>query len=246
MKRLRVFAGPNGSGKSTIIQVVKDAGIHLGIYVNADEYKKEINANHAFNLSTKGIQWNTDEFLIAYRNSKTLYSQSDGDRLSELISFNKEGFSFPDDYEINDYFTSFLADYVRCRLLERGDKFTFETVMSHPSKLEFIQKARDEGYKVYLYFVSLSDPTLNEERVKQRVLQGGHDVPSEKIKERYYRTMELLFEAIKLSDKAYIFDNSHASPKIIARIENKKLIIDKDTNFIPTWFSAYVLSKLEQ
>ena len=38
MKRLRIFAGPNGSGKSTIIQIVKDAGVRLGVYVNADEF----------------------------------------------------------------------------------------------------------------------------------------------------------------------------------------------------------------
>ena len=245
MKRLRIFAGPNGSGKSTIIQVVKDAGIHLGIYVNADEYKKEINTNHAFDLSIMGIQWDSDKFLIAYRDSKTLYSQSDGDKLSSLISFNKKGFSFPDNYVVNDYFTSFLAGYVRCCLLESVDKFTFETVMSHPSKLEFMQIARSKGYKIYLYFVSLSDPILNMERVKQRVLQGGHDVPTEKIKERYYRTMNLLFEAIKLSDKAYIFDNSHAVPKKVAIMENKKLIIDEDTDIIPTWLSSYVLSKFE-
>ena len=134
---------------------------------------------------------------------------------------------------------------MRHRLLENGNKFTFETVMSHHSKLEFIQHAREQGYKIYLYFVSLSDPTLNENRVKQRVLQGGHDVPTEKIKARYYRTMDLLLKAIKLSDKAYIFDNSYSSPKIFARIENEELIIDEDADYIPTWFSTYVLHKLK-
>ena len=69
MKRLRIFAGPNGSGKSTIIQIVKDAGVRLGVYVNADEYKKEININHSFDFSSIGIQWNADEFLAAYRNN---------------------------------------------------------------------------------------------------------------------------------------------------------------------------------
>ena len=41
MKRLRVFAGPKGSGKSTIIQIVKNAGIRLGVYINTNEYTKE-------------------------------------------------------------------------------------------------------------------------------------------------------------------------------------------------------------
>lgn len=67
MKRLRVFAGPNGSGKSTIIQVVKDAGVHLGTYVNADDYKKEINENHLFQFSEIGINWDAKDFIKYYR-----------------------------------------------------------------------------------------------------------------------------------------------------------------------------------
>lgn len=47
-RRLRVFTGPNGSGKSTIVQVVRDTGIHLGIFCNAAEYKKNINQLHYF------------------------------------------------------------------------------------------------------------------------------------------------------------------------------------------------------
>lgn len=245
MKRLRVFAGPNGSGKSTIIQVVKDAGVHLGTYVNADDYKKEINANHSFRFSELGISWSKKDFIEAYKLAEKLYVQSDGDRLVSLLAFDEQGFSLPTDYTVNDYFTSFLASYVRSHLLECSAKFTFETVMSHPSKLDFIRKAHDAGYKVYLYFVSLSDPTLNENRVQQRVRMGGHDVPAEKIRERYYRTMDLLIDAIHLSDKVYIFDNSYSEPKLFARVENDMLSINEEVDFVPTWFKTYVLDKLE-
>lgn len=51
VKRLRVFAGPNGSGKSTITSIVREAGVSLGIYVNADEMKKIINATKTFDFS---------------------------------------------------------------------------------------------------------------------------------------------------------------------------------------------------
>lgn len=245
MKRLRVFAGPNGSGKSTIIQVVKDAGVHLGTYVNADDYKKEINENHLFRFSEIGINWDAKDFIESYRRAGKLYIQSDGDKLISLLIFDEQGFSLPSNYTVNDYFTSFLADYVRHHLLECGVKFTFETVMSHPSKLEFIRKAHDAGYKVYLYFVSLSDPTLNENRVQQRVRMGGHDVPAEKIRERYYRTMDMLIDAIHISDKVYIFDNSYSEPKLFAKVEKGMLSIDEKVDFIPVWFKTYVLDKLE-
>lgn len=243
MKRLRVFAGPNGSGKSTIIKVVTDAGVHLGLYVNADEYKKKINKTHHFDFSDLNITLNELDFSDAYHHS-SLFNSSDGEKLSQLITFNEKHFTLPTDYIVNDYFTSFLADYVRHKLLGNCNKFTFETVMSHPSKLDFIRKAQEMEYKVYLYFVSLSDPTLNQSRVRQRVLQGGHDVPPKKIEERYYRTMDLLLDAISLVDKAYIFDNSYSEPKLFARMENKEINIDNDIDYIPTWFQKYVLDKL--
>ena len=243
MKRLRIFAGPNGSGKSTIIKVVTDAGVHLGLYINADEYKKELNKTHCFNFSNLNIIPSEQDFQDTYHNS-LLFDSSDGKNISRLIMFNKEGFALPSEYMVNDYFTSFLADYVRNKLLGNCNKFTSETVMSHPSKLDFICKAQEMKYKVYLYFVSLSDPTLNLNRVQQRVQQGGHDVPPEKIKERYYRTMELLLDAIKLVDKAYIFDNSYSEPKLFASIENDEIKISDNIDYIPTWFQEYVLNKL--
>ena len=69
MKRLRIFAGPNGSGKSTIIKVVTDAGVHLGLYINADEYKKELNKTHRFNFSNPNIIPSEQDFQDTYHNS---------------------------------------------------------------------------------------------------------------------------------------------------------------------------------
>lgn len=51
-KRLRIFAGPNGSGKSTITAIVRNAGIHLGKYINADELKGGINETLRFDFAT--------------------------------------------------------------------------------------------------------------------------------------------------------------------------------------------------
>ena len=56
--------------------------------------------------------------------------------------------------------------------------------------------------------------------------------------------MELLFDAIKLVDKAYIFDNSYSEPKLFASIENDEIKISDNIDYIPTWFQEYVLNKL--
>ena len=60
--------------------------------------------------------------------------------------------------EMNSYHASVIADYIRHKLLERGASFTFETVMSDRSKVDFICKARAAGYRTYLYFVATETP----------------------------------------------------------------------------------------
>lgn len=114
--------------------------------------------------------------------------------------------------------------------------------MSHPSKLEFIKRAKEKGFKVYLYFVSLADPALNKHRVKTRVLEGGHDVSADKIEQRYYRTMNNLLPALKLADNAYLFDNSNSEASLFAT--KKDSILEINGDYIPTWFNKYISDKL--
>jgi predicted ABC-type ATPase len=75
--------------------------------------------------------------------------------------------------------------------------------MSHESKLAFLKKAKEAGYRVYLYYVATEDPAINIQRVEQRVLESGHDVPKDKIVSRYFKSLKLLKGAVKLSDRAF-------------------------------------------
>lgn len=240
-KRLRIFAGPNGSGKSTILSIVRNENIHLGVYVNADDLKRNINASHRFDFSEYNCRFDFLNFTESFRAS-ALFGQADG---TDLLQYMRaEGDILYFDRDVNDYFTSFLAAFLRENLLECGEKFTFETVMSHRSKLDFLQKARNKGFRIYLYYVSLENPLLNKARVASRVLQGGHDVPEDKIVERYNRSMDLLLEAIRLSDRVYLFDNSSSHPVLFAKMENGELSVVDGIQILPQWFDTYVLSRL--
>lgn len=101
-----------------------------------------------------------------------------------------------------------IADARRDACLAEKRSFSFETVMSHPSKLEIMRAARDAGFSVTLYFVGVEDPSINIDRVALRVAQGGHDVPPDRVVARYGRTMKLLASAIGIAHRAVIFDNS--------------------------------------
>ncbi len=100
----------------------------------------------------------------------------------------------------------------------------FETVMSHPSKIEFAIAARATGYRVTLIFVGVISPEISILRVKQRVANGGHDVPRQKIVDRYNRVMSLLPQAIQAVDRALLFDNSDdlTGAKLVAEFRDGK------------------------
>lgn len=102
--------------------------------------------------------------------------------------------------------------------------------------------AKKLGYRIYLYFVSTKDVQINIKRVAQRVLQGGHDVPTEKIEKRYIKSLENLYDTIKLCDRAYLFDNSEEEWIYLAEFDQGKLILHEDN--IPAWLNDNLLSKM--
>ena len=98
------------------------------------------------------------------------------------------------------------ADSRRETLLNSEVGFVSETVFSHESKLELITQAQAMGFDVVLYVVSLDDPQRLLARVSQRVREGGHNVPAQRILDRYPRTMANLKKAVRLADLAFVYD----------------------------------------
>jgi predicted ABC-type ATPase len=109
-----------------------------------------------------------------------------------------------------------IADSQRDACLQSRRSFAFETVMSHPSKIDLMQRAANAGYDVTLYFVCTSDPTLNLKRIAQRVVFGGHDVPEDRVVSRYARTLDLLVPAALIAHRTVLFDNSRFVPPSVA------------------------------
>lgn len=138
------------------------------------------------------------------------------------------------------------ADRRRADDLEAGRSFAFETVMSHPSKLETMRDAKARGFEVTLYFVGLLHPGLNIERVRQRVAEGGHAVPEDRIVARYERTMALLPTAFDIADRAFVFDNSESatdqSVRLVVAKQRRKLV--ELWPPVPDWVHERLLARL--
>ena len=100
------------------------------------------------------------------------------------------------------------ADARREDLLAAGAGIAFETVLSTPAKIDFIARARERGYFVRLFFIGTTDPRINAARIAGRFMEGGHAVPIDKVVNRFARSMANLSPAIRLADRAYVYDNS--------------------------------------
>ena len=239
---MRLFAGPNGSGKSILKQYLSPA--LLGTYLNPDEIEKTIRREKGLNLRNLGIEADATEVLESFTRSTFLNSQGLAETSARLkYSGGVLDFSH---VEVNAYFASVAVDFIRKQLLAQKRNFTFESVMSHPSKIELLKTAREAGYRTYLYYIATDDPEINISRVHSRVELGGHSVPEDKIVSRYYRSLDLLIDAIQTSDRAYIFDNSTESPNgdhtWLAEITDGRTL-ELKVNLIPAWFKKAVLDK---
>lgn len=239
VKRLRMIAGPNGSGKSSIIRNLAkerspDGVFWLNHYLNADDVERAL-------IST-GLDLAQFELEISF---------------SMLCDALRAGKRIPDDHPFfttaklddsvlhatqgNGYLAASIVDFLREELMRRGLSFSFETVMSHRSKVDFFGEARKQGYKTYLYFVCTNSMELNVARVRSRVRSGGHAVPEDKIRERYLRCLELASEVIARSYRAYVFDNSGREPIWLAEFDpdgNCDLKVDEDQ--MPQWFRTWI------
>ncbi len=118
-------------------------------------------------------------------------------------------------------------------LLKKGVSFSFETTLSTKSYRGIILKAKEQGYKVTLLYFWLQTIELAKERVKTRVLEGGHDIPEEVIERRYERGIKNLFDIyLDIVDAVMIFDNSFGKHQLIAQTNNfNKFVIIEETRF---------------
>ena len=126
------------------------------------------------------------------------------------------------------------AKGIRERCLNKSTSMAFETVFSTQEKVDFVQRAKEDGFFVRLFFVCTDDPLINAKRVASRVLEGGHDVPIPKIISRYYRSIACCSEIVSLADRIYFYDNTEAGvdPKLIFRVADGK-IVKTYNNWIP-------------
>lgn len=233
--RLRMFAGPNGAGKTSLVQSLAreftpDGAFHVHHYINADDLRLTL-TDDGLDFATFGLKLDrrsvTESLLTGGRLASSHPTLSSVKCIGSKLQI----------HECDAYTAAAVADFLRDALLTRRQSFAFETVMSHRSKVEFFRSAAETGYRTYLYFIATRSPELNVSRVSSRVELGGHDVPAEKIRARYHRSLDLLPEAMKSAHRAFVFDNSVGEPQWLAeQLPDKTLELKVPEKLVPEWF----------
>jgi predicted ABC-type ATPase len=117
--------------------------------------------------------------------------------------------------------------------VERGLDFAFETTLSGKSYVRLLEDLRRRGYNLHLFFLWVPSPELAIARIRDRVAEGGHNVPSQDVKRRFARGIPNFFKLYQpLLASWMLFDNSGAKPVLISKCTNQHIDVFNDDLFI--------------
>ena len=117
-------------------------------------------------------------------------------------------------------------------LARTGVDFGFETTLAGKFYINRLKGLKRSGYMLHLFFLWIPTVELAIARIKDRVADGGHDVPSEDVKRRFLRGLRNLFKFYRpILDSWMLFDNSSITPGLIAKEKENQLMIIKEDLF---------------
>ena len=143
------------------------------------------------------------------------------------------------------------------RLLERAINehldYAFETTLGGRTIPALLEKAAKAGIEVRIWYVGLTNAELHTARVHARVKRGGHDIPEERIRQRYARSILNLIQLMPRLTELRVYDNSGEAdphtgatpePGLIVHLNRGKLLNVCELTSTPEWAKPIVLRAL--
>lgn len=150
------------------------------------------------------------------------------------------------------------AWYEGKRLLERAIQerldFAFETTLGGKTFTNLLHKALAQGIEVRVWYVGLDSPELHIARVRSRVKHGGHDIPEERIRERYTQSRLNLIQLLPRLTELLLYDNSDEAdpkignapePKLIVHCIRGKVAESCELTSVPEWAKSILAAALK-
>jgi predicted ABC-type ATPase len=134
-----------------------------------------------------------------------------------------------------------------------GRDYRFETTLGGRSIAQLLQQAARAGHRLHIWFCGLASADLHLQRVRSRVAHGGHDIPEEKIRERWNRSRENLIRLLPLIDHLRVYDNSAESdpaeghrprPVLLLEMQRGKITAPADLSGAPEWAQPIIAAAI--
>ena len=135
------------------------------------------------------------------------------------------------------------------RAIDEGLDYAFETTLGGRTITQMLEQALLKGAEVHMWYVGLATPELHVARVKVRVSRGGHDIPEERIRERYDSSRYNLVRLLPRLTELWLYDNSKEAdpvlgvapePKLILHLQAGQIIEMCDPTGVPAWAKSIV------
>ena len=104
------------------------------------------------------------------------------------------------------------------RAIAEGIDYAFETTLGGKTIVSLLEEAGSGGIEVHVWYVGLSSPELHVARVKARVARGGHDIPEEKVRERYGHSVLNLIRLMPHLTELLVYDNSEEADPSMGKV----------------------------
>ncbi len=111
-------------------------------------------------------------------------------------------------------------------LIAQKASFTWETTMSGKSAVVWLRKARESGYILKAYFLWVRHPDTTITRIRQRVTEGGHNIPEDVSRRRFFKTIQNFVSIYRpIIHNWKLFQNEHPGPRLLALEKYGRLIV---------------------
>ena len=134
-----------------------------------------------------------------------------------------------------------------------GQDYRFETTLGGRTIAQLLEKAARSGHRLQVWFCGLASADLHIRRVRSRVAHGGHDIPVEKIRERWNRSRENLIRLLPLIDHLRVYDNSQEAdpiagrqpqPVLLLEMQRGKITAPADLSNAPDWAQPIIAAAI--
>lgn len=134
-----------------------------------------------------------------------------------------------------------------------GKDYRFETTLGGRTISSLLREAAGRGYRLHIWFCGLESPELHLRRVRARVERGGHDIPEEKIRERWNGSRENLIRLLPHLHHLRVYDNSIEAdpadgktprPVLLLEMKERKITAPADLSDAPDWAQPIIAAAI--